>query len=163
LISSTLFVVLVALAATSDVNHRKVPNTINFSLLFSGVALSALGCIDQAGSPLSISDSLMGIFASFLILLVPFAFHIYRGGDVKLCIGMGAWLGLKGSLWAIALGVIGGGVFGLGVLIQRMIKLRGRQAVGDEAELTTIKTIPMAVSFAIMGVVIHTLGAPPWS
>lgn len=164
MIGSILFTTLVTLAALSDIKSRKVPNKINFTLLLSGVSSSIVGEALPAGIPLSVGYSLGGALVALLVLLYPFALNVYQGGDVKLCIGMGAWLGIEGVLWTIALGVIGGGVLGSLILAQKYFRSRFINDIGaseraqDSVESTTI---PMAVSFAAFGVIVYSLGAPP--
>jgi Flp pilus assembly protein protease CpaA len=140
----SVFFALIMTAACFDVLTRKIPNPLNFTLLLSGVFASTLGWVSVEWA-----DSLLGVFTAFGVLLLPFALRVYQGGDVKLCMGMGAWLGVKGMLWAIGLGVIGGGVLAL------LIRWKAR---GPSHKLT----VPMAVSFALSGYVVYQWGAPPW-
>ena len=142
----SVFVILIILAAGSDIITRKIPNPLNFTLLVSGVVASLAGWLES----ITWSESLFGVLASFAVLLLPFALRIYQGGDVKLCMGMGAWLGVKGALWTIGLGVVGGGILGLCIKIKAQTKSR--------QELT----VPMAVSFALSGYIVCFFGAPPW-
>jgi len=62
---------------------------------------------------------------------------------------MAAWLGVKGGLWTIGLGVVGGGVLALFIKVKAQ---KTRQQL----------TVPMALSFSISGYVVYFWGAPPW-
>lgn len=141
-----LMSILVILAAVSDIQSRRIPNALNFVILLSGIAVASMGWSELDVGALS---SLLGALSALAILLMPFALDVYRGGDVKLCIGMGAWLGVKGVLWAIGLGVVGGGLLGL-----IMLGARGKEAKGQ--------TVPMAVCFSLSGIWVAVRGAPPW-
>lgn len=142
-----LFLSLITIAACSDLLTRRIPNALNFTLLIAGVLASVLGM-----THISWVDSCLGVIVALGVLFVPFALRVYQGGDVKLCMGMGAWLGVKGVLWAIGLGVVGGGV--LALFIQCSAKMTRRTSRS--------LTVPMAVSFSIAGGVVAHLGAPPY-
>ena len=81
------------------------------------------------------------------VLLLPFALNVYRGGDVKLGMGMSACLGLKQGLWVIGLGVVSGGLLGLVILMPNRGSSKKR-------------TVPMAVCFAGAGIWIQRFGIP---
>ena len=137
------FLALVSLAALSDLSSRRVSNTLNFSLLILGLFCSVAGW-----TGISVLSSFLGAVTALAVLILPFSLEIYRGGDVKLCIAMGSWVGTYQILWVIALGVIGGGVLGLIILA-----LKGR--AGSQTQ-----TVPMAVSFALSGIYILIQGVP---
>ena len=140
--TSIIFVGLVTLAAVLDINTRRIPNAINFSILGTGVFVNTLN-FGFSG----LYYSLLAVAISIAVLLLPFALNVYRGGDVKLCMGMSAWLGLKQGLWVIGLGIVGGGVLGGLMLI---LSKRNRKKL----------TVPMAVCFAGAGIWIQRFGIP---
>ena len=121
LITDVIFISLITLAALSDIEKRKVSNSLNFTLLLTGFALSILGSFMPSIHGVGPLQSLAGIGLSLAVLIFPFAWRIYQGGDVKLCMGMGAWLGSDGVLRVIGLGVVAGGLLGLGVIIARRL------------------------------------------
>jgi Flp pilus assembly protein protease CpaA len=139
--ASTVFICLVILAAALDILSRRIPNPVNFTLLAAGLIASALGW-----SGVGIVESVFGIGVSLAALLLPFALNVYQGGDVKLCMGMAAWLGVEGALWTIALGVVAGGLLGM-----LMLLVRGR---------SRRMTVPMAVCFSAAGLWIQRFGVP---
>ena len=140
--ASSIFVGLVALAAALDVSWRRIPNSLNFSILGSGLLINTL-FFGLSG----LWSALLAVAFSLAILLLPFALNVYRGGDVKLCMGISAWLGLKQGLWVIGLGVVGGGLLGLIILIFN--RSNGKK-----------RTVPMAVCFAGAGIWIQKFGIP---
>ena len=139
----SVFILLVILAAILDILWRKIPNPVNFSLLLSGFFCALLGW-----GQISVLESISSVCVSLGALLIPFALNIYRGGDVKLCLGMSAWLGIEGGLWVIALGVVGGGILG-GIML--LFRRKGSK-----------KSIPMAVCFSAAGLWIQRFGPPSW-
>ena len=140
----SLFLILITTAAISDLLTRRIPNPLSFTLLASGMVVSVLGWVSVTWI-----DSVLGVFTAFGILLLPFALRVYQGGDVKLCMGMGAWLGSEATVWLIALGAVGGGV--LAILMKFSSRHKSKRL-----------TIPMAVSFACAGYMVHVWGVPPW-
>ena len=142
-----IFLTLVLVAACSDLLTRKIPNPINFTLIISGIIAGIIGA-----SQMTWSGSLLGVVTALAVLIVPFSLRVYQGGDVKLCMGIGAWLGVYGALWTIGLGAVGGGILAL------LMKLTAQRLGSNSRALT----VPMAVSFSIAGVAVQQLGAPPW-
>ena len=130
---SSVYVGLVILAAILDVSFRKIPNYVNFTLLSLGV----LNALMESGVYQAF-NSLLAVGATLIVLLIPFALGVYRGGDVKLCMGMSAWLGIEKGVWIVGLGILGGGVLGLLMLMSPFSRQSNR-------------TVPMAVCFAIAG------------
>ena len=142
LVMSSVYVWLVILAAVLDVSIRKIPNYINFTLLILGV----LTAIIKSGVYEGFS-SLLAVGTTLLVLLLPFALGVYRGGDVKLCMGMSAWLGIEKGLWVVGLGILGGGGLGLLMLVTSRSRIRK-------------STVPMAVCFAAAGLWVQRYGIP---
>ena len=144
---NSAFLTLIIVAACSDLWTRRVPNALNFTLLLSGVFAATLGWLAVGWD-----ESILGVLVAFAMLLLPFAMRVYQGGDVKLCMGMGAWLGVDGVLWTVGLGIVGGGVLAL------FVKLSAWKRQDHSEELT----VPMAVSFSLSGATVYLWGAPPW-
>jgi prepilin peptidase CpaA len=130
-------------AAVSDIFFRKIPNVINFTLLCCGL----LVCFVDYGLN-GLLSSLLAVAVTLGVLLVPFSLNVYRGGDVKLCLGMSAWVGIEKGLWIVGVGIIGGGLLGLLMLGFRR-GARGRKM-----------TVPMAVCFVMAGLWIQRYGIP---
>lgn len=112
--TSNLFVALVMLAAVFDVMWRRIPNYLNFTLLILGTVASAYSTGIEG-----LFSSLLAVAVTLAVLLLPFSLNVYKGGDVKLCMGMSAWVGLEKGLWIVGLGIVSGGLLGLAMLITR--------------------------------------------
>jgi prepilin peptidase CpaA len=139
----TALYILLLMACIFDVRDRRVPQLVN-GLILGGGLLYQLSLNGLAGA----LTSLLGALMCLGLLIVPFALYVYRGGDVKLCLGVGAWLGWEDALWFIAYGVLLGGALGLGALGWRRMSAR-------QAEVPS--TVPMAVAFSLSALYL-TLG-----
>ncbi len=97
--------ILVAIAAWTDLRARKLYNWNTYSGMLIGIGIHAL-----PGSPIAITDSLAGWLACGLIMLLCFVLMPVGGGDVKLLAMIGAGLGLEDGLtallWTCTLGAI---------------------------------------------------------
>ena len=77
-------------AVVCDLRRRRIPNAISGLVFVSGVGVSAhFGGIAAAGSALAASVILL------LALYRPWRAGGIGGGDVKLAVATGAWLGLS--------------------------------------------------------------------
>ena len=106
LITSGVFVVTLAAAAVWDLRFRRIPNLLTVSILL--VALIMRGI--QGADPLI--DGVIGAGVAALVSLPLFALGALGGGDGKLLIAIGGFMGpgrLAGALLMIALvgGVMG--------------------------------------------------------
>lgn len=130
-----LFLGLLGLAIYSDVTLRKVPNILNGSIVLSGLLLHLwTNGLD------GVFIGIIGLACALLTLILPFALYLYRGGDVKLCMGIGVWVGAKMIVLSIVIGVILGGIFGALMLIQHRI---------SQAKEKVSLTVPMALPFCL--------------
>ena len=124
-------------AVISDVRSRKVPNALNALLALGGLTSQVM-----TSGVEGVWVSGLGVAMALALLIVPFALYVYRGGDVKLCMGVGAWLGWEPTLWVVAYGVLIGGVLGLLQLgASRLGLWRGAQKAPQ--------TVPMALAFTL--------------
>lgn len=80
--------VLLFLAAVSDLRTRKIPNWLTLLLIISGLGHSA-----SSMNGLGIGMSLAGLFAAAFLPFLLYAIGAMGAGDVKLMAGVGAWLG----------------------------------------------------------------------
>jgi prepilin peptidase CpaA len=85
--AAPLFAALVW-AAVQDLHSRRIPNVLTFGLILAGLAQSLIST-----GTVSPGQSLLGFAAGFVLTFPPFAIGAIRGGDVKLIVGIGAWLG----------------------------------------------------------------------
>lgn len=138
---------------------RRVPNALNASIAVGGLAANATlagwAGLAHAGS---------GLALGFGLILVPFALRLYRGGDAKLVIALGAWVGPGDIAWGFGFGVVLGGVIGAVMLVgdpdtrrrvTQTVKAAAITATAPqvEADRGTRRHVPMAVAF-VAGVVL---------
>ena len=103
----------VVIAAGTDLRSRKIPNRLTVPAL--GLALLIRGVM-------GFDPLLAGLLAAglTLILCLPvFALGGLGGGDVKLLVAAGAFLGMDRLWGALAVTAIAGGVFALVTIIRR--------------------------------------------
>ena len=132
-----------------------MPNRLNAAILFSGLA-AQLHLSGWEG----LGDGLLGVLVGFALMLGPFALHLYRGGDAKLVMALGAWLGPSACTWMFLWGVSLGGLLGLILMISSGSELRRRigqnlklaalplQLPRVEAGRATSAHVPMALAFS---------------
>jgi prepilin peptidase CpaA len=95
--------VLLGIALVIDVRSRRIPNWLNLLIIFSGLSNAAF-----SGVPATLSQALLGMLVGFAILVIPFIFNAIGGGDLKMFVGIGAWLGLVGTMQAYAAASVAG-------------------------------------------------------
>jgi prepilin peptidase CpaA len=141
----------VALSMTTDMRTRRIPNLMSGSAALAGLALNAT-YFGAAG----VLASVVGAGATMSPLLLPFALGGIGGGDVKMMGAIGALLGVRLGINALAIGVVLGGVLMVvhlarcGRLREKMQALAGMlslAAVGGSLEpLKLSASSPRAVS-----------------
>ena len=87
-LSSAPLLVMLVVAAIIDGRHRRIPNWLTVTLMLSGLAQSFTAI--HLTRP---SMAALGILAGFVLMLGQFALGGLGGGDVKLLMGVGAWVG----------------------------------------------------------------------
>ena len=116
-ISSVVFVALVSVAAWTDLRSRRIPNGLTLGILVCGLALrgfEGLGAL-AAGAG--------GAALGLAIAVVLFGVGALGGGDGKLLIGVGAFLGYQEFVGALLLIGILGGILGLAEAVRRGVIL----------------------------------------
>jgi prepilin peptidase CpaA len=102
IVSAALTLLLVA-AAWTDVRSRRIPNTLTVAGLAVAVLLRAL-----VGAE-AILDGLVGALLAFVLTLPLIVLGVMGGGDAKLLIAIGAFMGPRHFLWAaVLIAIIGG-------------------------------------------------------
>lgn len=129
-------------AAVSDLRYRRIPNSLTVPTLLAGISWSSL-----TGGWLGSGDA----FAACLLLAMPFvvmfALSLGGAGDAKLMAAVGAWLGVRDGLSALAWVLICGGVIGIVfALVRRRLPDVLRNLAGTASGLL------MTVGFARQGV-----------
>jgi Flp pilus assembly protein protease CpaA len=136
--SLTILSVLMITAATWDVWQRRIPNPLILAGLLLGAALGF-----QEGGLAGPGQSLLGAAVALLALILPFVTRHMGGGDVKMMMVAGAFLGWSLVLQAIIVGTAIHGVLALAFLFAH----RAARATGRE--LPKAAQVPHAVGFAI--------------
>ncbi len=144
----------------SDLRTRRVPNALNG-------ALAAVGLTAQvfAEGWHGLLTGVLGMAVAFGLVLVPFAMRLYRGGDAKLVIALGAWLGPLAAAYMFLWGVALGGLVAAGMVLAGGPALRRRvgRTLKDAALTATLPQVepdrparlhaPMALAFSAGAVV----------
>jgi Flp pilus assembly protein protease CpaA len=160
LIKSSLLVIFLSISVYLDLKFRKVYNWFNLSFFSVGLLLSTLIAISQH-TFVPVWTSLQGIGVAFLVLIIPFAIRLYQGGDFKLMLAVGAWLGPNATLYACLYGIAFGGLLGLlmyFLFVDQKTKQRIEQNLKfsyftqekpNVSESSQKNHVPMALAFAI--------------
>jgi prepilin peptidase CpaA len=106
-ITTAVFFAVVALAMTSDVRTRRIPNALTMAGLIAGLLMRSLLGAD------ALIGGFQGAGLAFLIALPLFLLRGLGGGDVKLLIAVGAFAGPERLLVACALTAVAGGAMAL--------------------------------------------------
>lgn len=130
------FVLLVVLAAVSDVRARRIPNALVAVLMLGGIAFSMVRHSPMAG----MGSAFGGLALGLAIWIVFYALGFLGAGDVKFFAAAAAWLGPAGAWRASLIAAAIGGVLAVGFLL-RDSKLK--------AALHRIALLPMARSVAV--------------
>ncbi len=81
------------IASISDIKSKEVPDFLSYMFIISGLAFGAFMSLDSF-SYTPFLYSILGFFATFLFSMALYYTGQWGGGDAKLFMGMGAWLGL---------------------------------------------------------------------
>ncbi|MEL6346026.1 MAG: prepilin peptidase [Myxococcota bacterium] len=139
-----LWLVLI-LAAVWDVALRRIPNALVIIGLLVGAALQT-----QAGGLAGLGSAILGALVGLVLLIVPFAMRVMGGGDVKLTMVCGAFLGWVGVIELTLLSSIAHGMMAVCTMIyRRFMKNLGRE--------TTFRGLPYAVSM-VVGLLLYFYG-----
>ncbi|MBW3015688.1 A24 family peptidase [Candidatus Woesearchaeota archaeon] len=90
------FIVGIALfiASYTDLKTREVPDWLNYGLIFSGIGLRAVFSISSLDSGYLI-NGLAGLALMFVVAYAMYYTGQWGGGDSKLLIGLGAFIGFR--------------------------------------------------------------------
>jgi prepilin peptidase CpaA len=148
---------VVVLAAITDVRTRRIPNVLTATALLAALALRALH-----GGP-ALLVGVTGAAVALLLLLPLFAMGGLGGGDAKLLIAVGAFLGLDGFLIALLATAVAGGAMALaysvrqGVVIPMLLNTGalakyvftlGRAGERPSPEMPGVGAVPYGVAIA---------------
>ncbi|MFN3200735.1 MAG: prepilin peptidase [Bradymonadia bacterium] len=155
LIFGPLLGVALITAAIWDVTRRKVPNTLNLGVWCLGVVYQLVRWGFEG-----LLDGALGTALGFALVIIPFALRLHRGGDAKLIMALGMWLGPLGIFWTYLWGIAVGGLVAVVLLMVSGPELRARvmRHLGLSAKTLTLphveperdarQHVPMALAFA---------------
>ena len=138
-IVAALFVAVVAVAALSDIRHRRIPN---WTVL---VVAALFGIWVFVGPAVSVTSSLAAAGITLLTTGVLYAFRLLGAGDSKLMTVVALFAGLGHLFQFVLVTVIAGGVLALASLAVQQTRIFGSDFGRD---------IPYGVAIAIAGVVV---------
>ena len=102
-IVSAALTLLLAAAAWTDYRSRRIPNALTVAGFAAALLLRAVI------GPGAILDGLIGALLAFVLTLPLIILGVMGGGDAKLLIAIGAFMGPRHFLWAaVLIAIIGG-------------------------------------------------------
>ena len=140
LIAAAVTIVLLVMAAVSDITRYRIPNTIVYAI----VAAFAVGAIFDFAWPAIVWPVLAGA-AMFLLGAGLFALGLFGGGDVKLIAAMALWTGFADLPRFLLIMGAAGGLIGLVLLLKR---LRQQPAMASSAPAAAESTVVEAAGAA---------------
>lgn len=117
MVSSVALVSLVGIAAWTDLRSRRIPNQLTLGILVCGLVLRAFGGLSL------LAEGLLGAGLGLAIAVVLFGLGAVGGGDGKLLIGVGAFLGHEKFVGALLLIAVLGGLLGVAEAVRRGVIL----------------------------------------
>lgn len=151
LICAVWSMILLAMAAGSDLKRRTIPNILPIGIAASFVlaAVTEPGSVN-AGASLAVAGA---VFAAGLVL---FSLNVLGGGDVKLLAAMALWAGTAEIATLLFVTAVAGGVLGIAAGLwwaSRHVKtLWGVGAA--ESDAATRVSVPYGVAIAIAGIAV---------
>jgi len=161
-VADVVLVVFASTAAWWDATTHRIPNKVTVTGFAAALLLRAPLGVDVLG------QGLAGAGIAALVAAVFYALRAIGGGDVKLLVGVGAFLGSTQIVGALALAAVLGAVFALASVIRRGVlplllfntldlvkslaslgRAGQRGKLGSSAVLTIPYGIPIAVATLI--------------
>ena len=113
-------------AAVIDGFELRVPNWLTYPMIVSGWIFSAVAASAGGVSWLegltwyqALGYSLLGTLVGFLLLWPMYAIGGMGAGDVKLLMGLGAWMHTLVTLYSFAIGAVIGGFIAVGMIVYK--------------------------------------------
>jgi prepilin peptidase CpaA len=151
-------VLIVCAAAWSDVRSRRIPNRLTVAGLVAALFLRVLLGV------VPLQQGVLGAALALGISVVLFALGIIGGGDAKLLVAVGAFLGPAGFIGALAISCVVGAVMAVadaarrGVLLLLLVHLLdvvafwrafGRRGQARRLSTPGALTVPFGVAIAV--------------
>ena len=155
---STPFVVIMALAAASDLRTRRIPNWLTAAGMLAAPFLWGL-----FAGPAAALASFVGGLLALVVGMTLFALGALGGGDAKLLVVTGAFLGPARLVSALLVIGITGGLLALGVAASRgrlmstlanavsmstYLATLGRKGAHQRVQSTGALTVPYGIAIA---------------
>ena len=102
-------IVVLTLAAISDITHQRIYNRLTYSAMLAGLLLAALGSLLEPSlsmTTLSLGESTLGLIGCGLLMLIPYCGSGGGAGDVKLAMAVGSLVGFTPTLQGFCLGYV---------------------------------------------------------
>ena len=136
LVLGTLTLIVLLIAAYTDLKTREVPDWLNYAFIFAAVGIRTLFSFQDGW--FTVVSGFLGLMAGLLLACVFYYTNQWGGGDGKLLMGLGATIGIAypftaaslALLWYFLLVLLIGALFGL--LWMSVIALPKRLLVGRE-------------------------------
>ena len=138
--------ILLGASCVTDIRSRRIPNV----LILVGLLVGLFSQVQLDGL-VGLGLGVLGAFLALLVLGLPFAAGRMGGGDVKLAMVCGAFLGWKGALHVILVGAVAHS------LLAVAFALLLRRSQGGSSPALDLKRVPHAIGFTVAGV-LYTLG-----
>jgi prepilin peptidase CpaA len=113
-------------AAVKDLRSRRIPNWLVFPFLLAGIVVSA--AVDGWSG---LGQSVLGVLLAAGLMGLLYVLGGMGMGDVKLCAGVGAWVGPHQLAFALAFMGLAGGVMAFGWSIGRGFLKESLDGAGD--------------------------------
>jgi prepilin peptidase CpaA len=168
-VTTAAFVLIMAAAMWQDIRTNRIPNKLTLAGFVAALAFRALLGLGALGSGLA------GAALALVLMLPLFALRAIGGGDAKLFVVVGAFLGPLGFLLALLASAVVGGLIGItaamrrGVILPILIRCRDLllhgATLGRAGERQTIDTpgaltIPYGAAIAIGSVAVWFIHSP---
>jgi prepilin peptidase CpaA len=114
------------IATITDLRSQRIPNWLVFPFLLAGMVVSTV-----VGGWSGLEHSVLGVLLAAALMGL---FYVLGGmgmGDVKLCAGIGAWVGPEQLAFALAFMGLAGGVMAFGWALRRGFLKESLTGAGD--------------------------------
>jgi len=106
---------LLGIALCLDLRWHRIPNWVTVPACLTGISYH----VWSNGLAGGLAFSLQGLAAGLAILIIPFLMGGMGGGDVKLLVALGCWLGPAGVFNLFLYGALAGGIIALVMVLKR--------------------------------------------
>jgi len=113
-VPAVVVLICTAIAAMTDWHNFTIRNTITLPLICTGILYHAI-----SSDTVWLLESIAAVCLVGTILFVPYVLGVMGGGDLKLMAAVGAWLGIRQTLYVLIASSLVAGVYALVLLLQR--------------------------------------------